>query len=216
MKTLKPLITALNELKLSFDAGILAGGRSSRMGGEDKALIPLDSEVLISSAIRLLQPLAVGEQVLINCNKEQDRYQALSKRLCEDAYPEYPGPLAGLHSLLAASNSDILFVVPCDTPFINVQLIEALGQRAVQQRLSGESLRPVALQCETFRHPLHCCLPRSCFESITQHIEQGKHKLIRWFENNDADWISTSDSGALININTPEELQLAKLKLLNS
>lgn len=214
--TLRPLIAALDAVNLSYDAGILAGGRSSRMGGDDKALMTLDNETLISSAVRLLQPLAANHQVLINCNRSEKTYQRLSKRICQDAYPEYPGPLAGLHALLSASDSDILFVVPCDTPFINEQLIDALGQRAVLQRLNDEPIRPIALQCDHFKHPLHCCLPKACLSSITEHIERGKHKLIRWFEENDADWVAAPDSNTLININTPKELALAKLRLSNS
>ena len=186
------------------------------MKGRDKGLITLDDEALVASAIGLLKPLAVNQQVLINCNRELEKYQALSQRICQDSYPDYPGPLAGLHALLTASKSDILFVVPCDTPFINAQLIATLGQRAIHQRLKGEPLRPIALQCDEFKHPLHCCLPRASLPSITQHVEQGRHKLIRWFEENDADWIIAPDSNVLININTPEELRLAKLKLSNN
>jgi molybdopterin-guanine dinucleotide biosynthesis protein A len=216
MITLEPLISSLEQAKLTFDAGILAGGKSLRMGGQDKALITLDDNVMVSSAVRLLKPLAVNRQVLINSNKDPENYKFLSQRICHDAYPGFRGPLAGLHALLSNSDSDILFVVPCDTPFINEPLINALGQRAVEQQLSGSSLRPIALQCENFKHPLHCCLPRACLDSIAHHIEHGKHKLIRWFEENEADWISVPDTSTLVNVNTPEELQRAKLKLSNS
>lgn len=213
---LDSLITDLKLAGLSHDAGVLAGGRSSRMGGQDKGLMFLDKSALVSSAIRLLQPLAKDQQVLLNCNRDQEKYLALSSRICEDSYPEYPGPLAGLHALLKASNCDILFVTPCDTPFVNAELINLLGQRALAQHQKGQPLRPVALQCENFKHPLHCCLPKSSLCSISKHIEQGKHKLVRWFVENDAEWVDAPDPRSLVNINTPEELQLAENRLLNT
>ena len=216
MTELSELITELNDSGLTLDAGILAGGRSSRMGGKDKGLIALDKGILISSSLDLLRPLAKDHEVMINCNREFARYSRYSSRICADTYPEYPGPLAGLHALLEASDADLVFIMPCDTPFVNNELVVQLARRALDLVKQGLTLRPIALQCDEYKHPLHCCLPKDCLGPIVSSIKNGQHKLVRWFEENHADWVTVSNSSALTNINTPEELSEAQNSLLKT
>lgn len=216
MPQLSKLIAELNNSGFSLDAGILAGGRSTRMGGKDKGLITLDKGILISSSLNILRPLAKDSEVMINCNREFDRYRVFSSRLCSDSYPEYPGPLAGFHALLKMSKADLVFIMPCDTPFVDEDLLLLLVDRALQMTKQDERLRPIALQCDQYKHPLHCCLPKASLDSIALSLQQGQHKLVRWFEDNDAVWVNVSNDQTLTNINTPEELSEAEQKLLNT
>lgn len=216
MPQLTELIAELTNSGFTLDAGILAGGRSTRMGGKDKGLITLDKGILISSSLNILRPLARASEVMINCNREFDRYRVYSSRICSDSYPEYPGPLAGLHALLETSKADLVFIMPCDTPFVDEDLLVLLVGRALQMIKQGEKLRPIAFQCDQYKHPLHCCLPQASLDSIAQSLQQGQHKLVRWFEDNEAVWVNVSNERALTNINTPEELSEAEQTLLNT
>ena len=216
MPQLSELITELKNTGLTLDAGILAGGRSTRMGGKDKGLITLDNGILISSSLSLLRPLAKDSEVMINCNREFDRYRVYSSRIFPDSHPEYPGPLAGLHALLEASKADLVFIMPCDTPFVDENLLVLLVHRALEMVKQDERLRPIAFQCNQYKHPLHCCLPQASLDSIAQSLQQGQHKLVRWFEDNQAVWVTVSNDSALTNINTPQELSEAEQKLLNT
>ena len=213
---LETLSADLRDLGISHDAGVLAGGRALRMGGKDKGLLGLNNAAMISSSLSVLAPLAKDHQVLINCNREHANYRKLSSRLCSDHYPEFQGPLAGLHSILDASGADLVFVMPCDTPFVNEELINLLGQRAIKLVREGKTLTPIGLQCDRFKHPLHCCIPKTCIPAMSQAIQQGEHKLVRWFEDNAAEWVSVSDPSPLTNINTPHDLERAQRHLLNT
>lgn len=213
---LNGLSTAFKHFGISHDAGVLAGGRALRMGGKDKGLIELHDSALISASIGLLRPLAKDHKVLINCNREHENYLKLSSRICSDRYPEFPGPLAGLHAILDESDADLVFIMPCDTPFVTEELIKVLGLRALELLRAGRTLKPIGIKCEQFKHPLHCCLPKTSLPSISDAIQQGKHKLIRWFDDNEAEWVTVDDSLSLTNINTPLELERATQQMLKT
>ncbi|WP_265468408.1 NTP transferase domain-containing protein, partial [Aeromonas salmonicida] len=89
-------------------AVILAGGRATRMGGEDKGWVKLAGRPLIDHVLDRLRPQV--DEVLINANRSQDSYQALAT-VISDNNPDYLGPLAGMQAGLAAARHDwVLFV----------------------------------------------------------------------------------------------------------
>lgn len=131
---------------------ILAGGRSSRMAGERKALVLLDGEPLLSRVIRQLRPQV--ERLLLSCEPEDKSgdesdnesgdgsgdkpgAEALSGFGCTlvaDAVARHRGPLAGLYSTLLYLHERQLdgglVLCPCDAPFIPATLVEQLQKAA--------------------------------------------------------------------------------------
>ena len=73
---------------------ILAGGKASRMGGADKALLPLAGKPLVSHAIARLAPQV--STMIISANGELSRFAPFGLPVIADSLAEYPGPLAGL------------------------------------------------------------------------------------------------------------------------
>ena len=71
---------------------ILAGGRSSRMGGNDKGLIPLNGKPLYQHVIDRLRPQV--EDLLINANRNQAFYQESGIPVINDIITGFVGPLA--------------------------------------------------------------------------------------------------------------------------
>jgi len=203
---LSQLSAKLHELGLSHDAAILAGGCGSRMGGQDKGLVPFLGRPMIAHVVDLLRPLASGQEVLINCNRNQSGYQAISPRICTDITPDFPGPLAGIQAILSNSSADLLFILPCDTPLVDASIIDKLVSGIVQQDVPVDTLKPVALICSQHKHPLHCCLPRRYLELVDQAINSGHQKLTRWFDDNDTVWVDTPNDTSLSNVNTTSEL----------
>ena len=71
---------------------ILAGGRASRMDGNDKGLLTLDKRPLIAQVIRRLSPQV--DHLLISANRNLHAYQQFGFEVLKDDYDDYRGPLA--------------------------------------------------------------------------------------------------------------------------
>ena len=100
---------------------ILAGGQASRMGGRDKGLVELNGRPLIQYVIDKLSQQNVS--ITINANRNQERYQDFAP-VVSDSFPDYPGPLGGIHAGLKNADTDWVGFVPCDSPQINEDLVE--------------------------------------------------------------------------------------------
>ena len=73
-------------------AVILAGGRATRMGGDDKGWVPLAGQPLIVHVLERLRPQV--DEVLINANRSEDRYRQLAP-VIGDAQAEHRHRQAG-------------------------------------------------------------------------------------------------------------------------
>lgn len=202
-------IKTLRKQNISFDAAVLAGGQGSRMSGRDKGLILFDGEPMARHTIRILAPIASNHQVLINCNRNVEAYRNLSPRICQDISIGYQGPLAGIEAVLSSSEADVVFIMPCDTPFADKSIIELIAGKLIETAMRSEHFRPIALQSGEQKHPLHCCIPRSYLPSVQSSLQTGRHKLMQWFDENDAIWLDFDHGQALNNINTPKQLSSA-------
>jgi len=115
-------------------AVVVAGGRSTRFGGADKAVASLAGTPMIRRvADRLAGP--VGELV-VNCRTDQ-------RAPIEQALIDYPrpvtyalddvpdeGPLPGMRAGLRATDAPFAFVVGCDYPFVDPGFVRYLLDRA--------------------------------------------------------------------------------------
>ena len=100
-------------------AAILAGGKSSRFLSGDKALAKWGNKTIIETEIEILKE--VFEYVFIISNYS-DTYKELGVEIFKDIYP-FKGPLAGVHSALVNTKFDRVFIVGCDMPLLNKNLI---------------------------------------------------------------------------------------------
>ena len=73
---------------------ILAGGRGTRMGGQDKGLVKFNNLPLIEHTIEKISP-QVGE-ILISANRNLKVYAQYGLRIVTDTTNEFQGPLAGI------------------------------------------------------------------------------------------------------------------------
>ncbi len=110
--------------------GILAGGRATRLGGIDKAWAIYQGQPLVERTLRAMGHVFAAK--LVSTNRPSDRYAAIGLHAIPDRVAEFPGPLAGVAALLAASATPWLLTVPVDMRDIPVDLVERL-------QASGES-----------------------------------------------------------------------------
>src|SRR5690606_25755799 len=61
---------------------LLAGGRGRRMGGKDKGWVQWQGMALIEHLHRTVRPLT--DDLIISCNRNQDRYADLADQLVHD------------------------------------------------------------------------------------------------------------------------------------
>ena len=75
---------------------VLAGGLGRRMGGVEKGLIELRGRPLLAHVIERLRPQV--DELLLNANREIQRYAAFGVPVVGDVIEGCVGPLAGLHA----------------------------------------------------------------------------------------------------------------------
>ena len=105
---------------------VLAGGKSSRMGGGDKALLPLGGRPLLAHVVERLRPQVA--EIVLNPNDDAARFAAFGLPLVVDLLAGHMGPLAGIRAGLAWAKanrpeSNFVITVAADTPFFPADLV---------------------------------------------------------------------------------------------
>ncbi len=105
-----------------FTAGLLAGGRSSRMGC-DKAALEFEGEMLWQRQVRLLESLNPA-QLLIS-GRPDGPYVGSAYKVIYDQHADQ-GPLAGLAALLRVCITPRLLVLAVDMPWMTSSALEQM------------------------------------------------------------------------------------------
>lgn len=109
---------------------ILAGGRSSRMGGGDKCLLPMHGKTILVHVLERVAPQAGA--ILINSNSPASLFTAFGRPVLPDLMPGFQGPLAGLLTGMIWARqthpgATHILSAACDTPFLPLDLAARLG-----------------------------------------------------------------------------------------
>jgi molybdopterin-guanine dinucleotide biosynthesis protein A len=178
---------------------IIAGGKATRMGGNDKALCRLGDAPLLAHVIRRFAP-QVGP-LLVNSNRAPQDYDCFGLSIIADLLPDHPGPLAGLHAGLTHCDTPLLASVPCDAPRLPCDLVERLRDAL----RSGETLAAVA-ETQDGMEPTFLLCRREALATITPYLASGRRSVHGWLASLPAATVRFDDAAAFANINTPEEL----------
>jgi molybdenum cofactor guanylyltransferase len=108
---------------------LLAGGRSRRMGGGDKALQVIGGVPLLDRVIERMRPQV--ETLVLNANGDPARFAKYGLPVVPDSVPGFAGPLAGVLAGLdwtADRRPDCTHVVSVatDAPFLPRDLVSRL------------------------------------------------------------------------------------------
>ena len=177
---------------------ILAGGQASRMGGRDKGLVELNGRPLIQYVIDKLSQQNVS--ITINANRNQERYQDFAP-VVSDSFPDYPGPLGGIHAGLKNADTDWVGFVPCDSPQINEDLVARFCAA-----VNPDSDILVAHDGE-FKQPVFTLFHKRVLPRLEAFLGRGDRKIILLYKDCVTEFVDFSDSpNCFVNLNTPEEL----------
>ncbi len=193
---------------------LLAGGRARRMGGGDKCLLPLGGQTLLQRSIERAQP-QVGE-LLLSANGNSLRFARTRLKVVADSYPDYPGPLAGIHAALSwmrhnQPDEEWLASFACDTPFFPRDLVQRLHEAA----LKADTRLAVACSRERV-HPVFALWHASLLGVVEARLNAGGHpRLQDWVTEQKPVEVAFPGDGIdpFFNINTPQDLYNAEAQL---
>ena len=178
---------------------VLAGGKSRRMGGRDKGLLPFGDGVLIGHVLEAILP-QVGD-VLISANRNQDDYRQFGHPVLADPLEGYQGPLAGFLAGLEHMRTSYLLTLPCDGPVVVQDLAGRLA------RGLSEAGANIAVAHDGRRlQPVYALLHRSVLPDLRLALQEGERKIDRWYPRHR--WVTVDFSDVpeqFSNINTPED-----------
>ncbi len=178
---------------------VLAGGLGRRMGGVDKGLQPLNGRPMVSWVLQRLRP-QVGA-VLINANQNPDVYTGFGHGVIADRIGGFVGPLAGLHAGLSACATELLASVPCDSPFLPLDLVAQL-----YRGLEGDGAELAVVRSGGKLQPVFVLVRRTVRDSLEAFLAAGGRKIDAWFASLAVATVDFPDIDAFANINTREEL----------
>jgi molybdenum cofactor guanylyltransferase len=177
---------------------ILAGGRGSRLGGEDKGLVCLGRQPLVAHVIERLAPQV--QHLMVSANRNLERYALLCPQVIHDELPDYQGPLAGILAGLRVSPLPWVMVVPCDAPHLPGDLVQRLVTAATQT--SG----PVVAAGQNGPEPAFALWPRSLADALARWLASGQRRLQDFQRHCGFTPVPINTPGAFANINTFAEL----------
>ena len=192
----------------AHSAFVLAGGRSTRMG-TDKAFVLLEGRTMLARALDLAHSLTSDVRIVGDASK----FASLAS-VVEDLFPGC-GPLAGIHTALRSSLSDLNLILAVDMPFVRPALLQYILGRA------KTSVRAMVTVPRTSRgwQPL-CAIYRRDFAAIAEKaLRAGNYKIDALFDEADVQVISESELQSagfspdlFLNLNTPDDLAEAARK----
>jgi molybdopterin-guanine dinucleotide biosynthesis protein A len=179
---------------------ILAGGRARRMNNRDKGLIRYKGRPMVSYAVEALA--GVARRTLINANRNLERYRRFGLPVITDPTESFDGPLAGILAAMRHTDTDVLLVLPCDSPLIRAEHVQKLMRSLVENKADAA----VAFDGER-RHPVFLALRISLAGSLQTYLDSGQRKIGGWLEQLhtvQADFSKTPE--LFVNVNTQAEL----------
>ncbi|MHC4874200.1 MAG: molybdenum cofactor guanylyltransferase [Planctomycetota bacterium] len=173
---------------------ILAGGNSTRMG-EDKSMLAVNNKPVIQHIADQLSPCF--DEVIIGSN-DVDKYQFLNlKTVCDKEMNQ--GPLMGILSTLLKSDNELNFVVACDIPQLNLELIDKMLKLA-----SGYDIVMPVTEAGKYE-PLFAVYKKSVIPYAEEILEGGQRKVTSMFDKANVKYVKLDSSNKLWNLNTKKD-----------
>jgi molybdopterin-guanine dinucleotide biosynthesis protein A len=215
---------------------VLAGGRSRRLEGQDKALLDLGEGPLLARALEILRSLCAGVLVV----GDPARHAGYGAPVIPDRMSGC-GPLGGLDAALAAAAdlgssaaggagdaagaatagaagdetgdpapASFVLLLGCDLPFVRSALLDAL--------LEAPARRDVVLPTVAGRdEPLCARYATRIQPRVAAALERRQLQMIRLYRDPDLDVerlaverMTAVTAEDLFNLNTPEDLETAR------
>ncbi|MGB6390366.1 MAG: molybdenum cofactor guanylyltransferase MobA [Methyloceanibacter sp.] len=194
---------------------LLAGGKSSRMGGGDKCLLPLAGRPMLAHIAGRLGPQV--SDLVLNANGDVARFADFGLPIVADSLGGQAGPLAGVHAGIEwakANRPESRFVITAatDTPFFPTDLVARF-----RAGLAGGEAKLLVARSDEGVHPVFGLWPISLAPALEDSLRAGQRKVTDWVKDHGAKEVFFPELKAggrkldpFFNINRPEDLAEAE------
>lgn len=182
---------------MKLSAGILAGGKSSRMG-QNKALLTIDNERFLN---RIAGELGAFDEVLLSVAKKGDYAEYDMPRFADEH--QNIGPIEGIYQLVKHAKNEYVFVCAVDMPFVSAKLVSYMAE------FISSDYDAYVMMDEDHVHPLCAIYSKAMLPVIEELITNGHRRLMDILNLVRTKYIklenSCFDKKVVRNINTREE-----------
>lgn len=195
-------------MELIYTPAIFCGGNSRRMG-QDKALIPLYNETLLS---RLASAFSECGTILLSVGEKENVYSIPNTMEVKDRIKAC-GPLGGLYSVFCSTDAEWIFAVACDMPFMDpsfpAHLLSLYGSRIqTGSDRNEDSVQAIIPRDASGIHPLAGFYHRSILPLLKKQLQEENYKMMNLLKNTNVIYADTDSfpdrlKKSLINMNTP-------------
>lgn len=197
---------------MKMDGLILAGGKSTRMGGKHKGSMKFGENTFTGRLVKEMQKetqqiwISYGEvthEIYENC------------QIVRDVYPGC-GPLGGLHAGIKVCQSDAVMAVACDMPFMKIEFFRYLKMyMEEEERKQEKSFDGIVPIYRGKINPLAAIYRKRANRFVEQQLETKNYKILAALNRMDILYIHLDDKkelGEMLrNINTMSDYQTIKL-----
>jgi molybdopterin-guanine dinucleotide biosynthesis protein A len=145
---------------------ILSGGKSIRMGGENKAFLSINGEFVIDRVLKIFKELF--DETIIVTNSPLD-YLDYDVRIVTDII-KGKAALGGIYTGLFYASSEHCFVSACDMPFLDKRFIEYMISS-----IKGYDI--IVPHASDGLQPLHSIYSKKCIPLMKKLIDRDDLKI---------------------------------------
>lgn len=193
---------------------VLAGGRATRMQGQDKPFIEIAGKSMLARVSEQLAPQV--DQILINGNGDLTRFGDRFP-VIPDQFGDYAGPLAGILAAMRWSQTHAphafwVISAASDTPFFPENLVDrfvgAMGgpEPAIVLAKSGDNI-----------HPTFGLWPVALADDLETFLTKGERKVRKWAQSHicshaifSGPVIDGIEIDPFFNVNCPDDTDIAE------
>ena len=187
---------------------ILAGGKGRRMGGKEKALIPLLDRPLLSYVLESVSGQVAP--IALNINTNFEKFSKFGYPIIEDPIKGHLGPLAGILASLNWAqeiDKDWVMTLPCDTPF----LPKNIAQRMIEVKNRELDIDLVVARSRGYNHPVVALWKSNLHFKLKNALDDGIRKIDLFtsklkIEYVDFDTTNNLQFDPFTNLNSPLDL----------
>lgn len=195
-------------MKLDCTGVILAGGENNRLPGKKKTFLRVGDASMLDRIHKLFSKLFKEIIIVVN---EPGYFAGLDMMVVTDIIPARCA-LAGLHAGLFHASFPWAYVTACDVPFANEAVIRHMAGRI------DPGAQVIIPRTRDGLEPLSAMYSKTCIPLIEENLARGipmikkfyKKKRVREIPPEQLERLD-SDMKFFFNVNTPEDLEKAKI-----
>ena len=159
----------------SFAVVILAGGKSSRMNGVNKAFSYINNQKLINIILCKVENLKLP--VAINTNQHISKFNQFNNNIIQDKNYIVLGPLSGVYTAMNWTKTQSLnwvLTLPCDVPFFPNDMFFKVEEKI---KNINKNIKIISFSSNEKKHPIISAWNLCLKKELKFALENGVRKV---------------------------------------